>query len=190
VKNKGILTMKIRNILKGGVVLGGLVAFVSAAMPASAATLQPPDSDALVAGYQIIQFNLKECTALSPRAGISNNGAFIVSPAIRKIAAQMCSESREYSPKLEALAKSKDFELPKSLPYYLNARWAALVRNQNGNLGQQYLEDQISSHEDALAVFQEEAATGQDPHVKAAATEIIPTVQANLDQLKKLAGNQ
>jgi predicted outer membrane protein len=182
--------MKIRNILKGGVVLVGLAAFTSVAAPASAGTLQPPDSDALVAGYQVIQFNLKECMAIAAKSGVSANGSTVISPQIRDIAGKMCSESRAYLPKLEAAAKAKDFTLPKELPYELTARYAALVRNQNGNMGQQYLSDQISSHESALAIFQEEAATGMDPDIKAAATEIIPTVQGNLDQLKKLANTQ
>lgn len=182
--------MKIRNILKGGVVLVGLAAFGAAVTPASAATLQPPDSDALVAGYQVIQFNLKECMAISAKSGASANGTTVISPQIQDIAGKMCMESRAYLPKLEAAAKAKNFELPKQLPYDLTARYASLVRNQSGNMGQQYLTDQISSHESALAIFQEEAATGTDPDIKAAATEIIPTVQSNLDTLKKLANTQ
>lgn len=178
--------MKIRTILMGGAALLGL-ASVSVALPAMADPLQSPDSDALVAGYQVIQFNLAECLAIAPKAGGLGNGSRIISPDIRTMADKMCDESREYKPKLEALAKSKDFELPTQLPYYLTARYAALVRNQNGDLGQQYLQDQISSHEDALAIFQQAVATGKDPDVKAAFAEVIPTVSANLAALKKLA---
>jgi putative membrane protein len=181
--------MKIRTILNCGATLLGFAA-LSAALPAMAAPLQSPDSDALVAGYQVIDFNLKECLAIAPKAGAPGNGSRIVSPEIRTLADKLCDESREYAPKLEALAKSKDFDLPDGLPYYLTARYAALVRNQNGDLGQQYLEDQISSHEDALAIFQEEAATGTDPDVKAAAAEVIPTVSANLAALKELSRKQ
>lgn len=178
--------MKIRTILTGGVALLGLAA-ISAASPAIAAPLQSPDSDALVAGYQVIQFNLKECLAMLPKAGAPGNGSAVVDPAIRTLANKLCDESRMYKPKLEALAKAKGFELPDGLPYYLNARYAALVRNQNGDLGQQYLDDQISSHEDALAIFQQAVATGTDPDVKAAAAEVIPTVETNLAALKKLS---
>jgi putative membrane protein len=46
------------------------------------------------------------------------------------------------------------------------------------------LNDQINSHEDALAVFQDEAANGKDPDIKAAATKVIPTVESNLALLK------
>jgi predicted outer membrane protein len=89
-----------------------------------------------------------------------------------------------------ALAQSKNFTLPDSLPYYLNARYAALIRNQDSNMGPQYLADQISSHEDALAVFQDAVATGTDPDVKAALTQVIPTVQSNLEALQNLAGQK
>jgi putative membrane protein len=180
--------MKIRNIIKGGVILVGVATFASASAPARAAGLQSPDSDTLVAGYQLIHFNLNECMAIAAKPGSPGNGSFIVAPDIQKIAAKMCAESREYQPKLEALAKSKDFALPDGLPTYLTARYAALVRNQNGNLGQQYLEDQINSHEDAVAVFQLEAATGTDPDVKAAANEVLPVMQGNLATLQKLSG--
>lgn len=180
--------MKIRDILQAGVVLGSLAAFTGAAAPAVADTLSPPDSDALVAGYQVIQFNLKECMAIARRAAAPPaNGTGLVSPKIKEIAGKMCSESKMYLPKLEALAKDKNFELPAELPYYLTAQYGALVRNQSGDFGTQYLQDQIASHQEALAIFQEEAATGNDPDVKAAATEVIPTVQANLAELKKLA---
>lgn len=182
--------MKIRNILMGGAVLVGLGTFAAATSAASAATLQSPDSDTLVAGYQLIHFNFKECKAISAKPGNVGNGSFIVSPDIRQIAAKMCSELAEYLPKLEALAQSKNFTLPDGLPTYLTARYAALIRNQNGNLGQQYLQDQISSHEDAVAVFQLEVATGMDPDVKAGANEVLPTMEANLATLKKLAGSQ
>jgi putative membrane protein len=190
IKNKGGLAMEARNIIKCAVVLIGAVGFATVSAPARATGLQAPDSDALIAGYQLIQFNLKECLAIAPKAGPAGNGSFILSPGIRRVASDMCAESREYQPKLEALAKSKGFELPDGLPTYLNARYAALIRNQNGDLGQQYLEDQISSHEDAVAIFQEEVATGNDPDVKAAANEVLPIMQANLAKLKKLRGQQ
>lgn len=175
--------MKILNVISGGAVFMGLAAFV----PAAAATLQPPDSEALVAGYQIIQFDLKECRAIAARPDNPANGTGIVLPDIKKIAAKMCHSALEYKPKLEALAKEKDFTLPTQLPYELNARYAALIRNKSGDFSQQYLQDQINSHEDALAVFQEEVATGKDPDVKAAAAAVIPVIQKDLDALKSVA---
>lgn len=107
--------MKIRNILKGGVVLAGLAGFVSVAAPASADTLQSPDSDALVAGYQIIQFNLKECMAISG-SGSMANGTGLVSPSIRKIAGKMCSEFRVTCPSSRLWPRQRISICPQSFP--------------------------------------------------------------------------
>ena len=180
--------MKTRNTIKFGILLAGMATIATGS--ARAAALQPPDSDTLVAGYQLIQFNLKECMAITTGSGFVGNGSRIVSPNILNIAGKMCAESREFKPKLEALAKSKNFTLPDGLPTYLNARANALYINQNQNLGQQYLEDQISSHQDAVDIFQLEVQTGKDPDVKAGASEVLPIMQANLATLEKLRGTK
>ena len=174
--------MKIRNIIAGGAVLFGVGAYASAAQ---AASLQSPDSDALVAGYQVIQFDLKECEALTGKTGVSANGSGLVSPDILKVSTKICNDAQVNLPKLEALAKANDFDLPEGLPYTLTARYAALIRNKDAKLGINYLQDQISSHEDALAIFQDEAANGTNADIKAAAAEIIPTVQENLTLLQQ-----
>jgi putative membrane protein len=174
--------MKIRNIVAGGAVLLGVAAYASVAQ---AASLQSPDSDALVAGYQVIQFDLKECQVLTGKAGVSANGSGLVTPDILKVSAKICSDAQANLPKLKALAKANDFDLPDSLPYTLTARYAALIRNKDAKLGINYLQDQISSHEDALAIFQDEAANGNNADIKAAAAEIIPTVQENLTLLQQ-----
>jgi putative membrane protein len=173
--------MKIMDFIGAGAVLLGITAFSLTA--AQAEPLGPPDSEALITGYQIIQFDLQECHAIQGGASMAN-GNGTVSVDILKVSAKICSDAAAFAPKLEALAKSKGFEMPRQLPYMLTARYASLVRDQGPGLGVRYLNDQISSHEDALAVFQDEAANGKDPDVKAAAAKVIPTVQSNLDLLK------
>jgi len=182
--------MKIRNIIQGGAVLAGLAICAASVPTASAATLQSPDSDALDAAYQVIQFDLKECLALLPKPGVAANGSGLLSPDVLKVSAKVCNDAKGYKPTLEELAKAHDYTLPADLPYQLNARYAELVRNENANLGTQYLKDQINSHEDALAIFQQEAATGPDPQIKAAVTNAIPTVQANLILLQDALAKQ
>lgn len=176
--------MKLRNMLTGCAMLAGLATYASAIPAASAATLQSPDSDALVAGYQVIRFDLKECQALSVKSTPTANGTGSVSPEIVKVAAKICGDAKANKPKLEALAKANNFTLPEKLPYTLTARYSALIRNQNGDMGTAYLNDQISSHQDALAIFQEEAANGTNADIKAAFTAVIPTVQSNLTLLQ------
>lgn len=172
--------MKIVDFIGAGAVLLGLTIFSFTA--AQADPLGPPDSDALVAGYQIIQFDLQECRAI--QGGVSMNGSGVVPADISAVANKICTDALTYKPILEKAAKLKGFELPTGLPYTLTARYAGLIRNQGPGLGVRYLNDQISSHEDALAVFQDEAANGKDPDIKAAAAHVIPTVQSNLALLQ------
>jgi len=173
--------MKIMNFIGAGALLIGMSIF--SFTPAQAA-LESPDSDALIAGYQIIQFDLQECFALQRGVSMSN-GAGTVPSDIAAVASKICGDAAKYRPMLLKVAKEKDFVLPTSLPYTLTARYAALVRNPGPGLGVRFLNDQIESHEDALAVFQDEAANGKDPDIKALATEVIPTVESNLALLKK-----
>lgn len=174
--------MKIANFIGAGAVVVGMSIFSFAS--AQAAPLGSPDSDALVAAYQIIQFDLQECRAIQGNSSMTN-GNGIVSPEILQVSGKICEDANSYEPMLKKLAADKNFDLPTSLPYSLTARYAALVRNKGPGLGIRYLNDQISSHQDALAVFQDEAANGTDPEIKAAAIKVIPTVQSNLDLLKK-----
>lgn len=173
--------MKILNFIGAGAVLVGMTAF--SFTPAQAAPLGPPDSDALVAGYQVITFDLQECSALQRGVSMAN-GNGTVAPDILTVSGKICDDAAKFGPLLEKVAKDKGFDLPKSLPYTLTARYAALVRNQGPGLGIRYLNDQIESHEDALAIFQDEAANGKDPELKDMAAKVIPTVQSNLDLLK------
>src|SRR5579862_8657867 len=116
--------MKLRNILKGGVMLAGLAVYAAILPTAHAGALQSPDSDTLNAAYQVIQFDLKECQALTPKPGVTSNGTGMVSPDILKVSARICNDARGYKPTLEELAKANDFELPADLPYAMNARYA------------------------------------------------------------------
>jgi putative membrane protein len=173
--------MKIVNFIGAGALLVGMSIF--SFTPAQAA-LESPDSDALIAGYQIIQFDLQECNALQRGVSMSN-GSGTVPTDITDVASKMCGDAAKYRPLLLKAAKDKDFDLPTSLPYSLTAQYAALIRNPGPGLGVAFLNDQIASHEAALAVFQDEAANGKDPEIRATAAKVIPTVESNLALLKK-----
>lgn len=147
---------------------------------AQAASLNTPDSDALIAGYQIIQFDLQECRALAPQGGLSR----YVSSTVLDLSAKICADAAHYRPLLQKAAEAHHFALPDTLPFYLTARYEAMIRHPDETLGTRYLQDQIASHRDALAVFEEEAAAGKSPEIKAMAIQVIPVVKGNLDALQ------
>jgi predicted outer membrane protein len=140
--------------------------------------LSAQDLSALTAGYQLIQFDLLECRAVSG-AQLSGN--------VAAVAAKLCADATRYEPTLTQLAAAHEVTLPDALPDDLNARYVAF---HYGPTGQAFLRDQISSHEDALAVFQLEAASGTNPELKGVAGRIMPVVQGNLDALRAALGSQ
>ena len=174
--------MRVRSIIGAGTVLLSITAF--SVHTAAIAASPSPDTEALTAGYQLILFDLAECSAIRPTGGMSASGNGIISPDILQVAGKICDDAAGYQSKVKDVATKYDIPLDRHLPYTLTARYAALVRHAGPGLGVRYLNDQISSHEDALAVFQDEADNGTIPEIKAMAGEVIPLVQGNLDLLK------
>lgn len=154
----------------------------SATLPApDNSHLSPPhlsaiDEKALTAAYQLIHFDLLECHE------VQNNSD---DKAVLAVAAKLCADATGYEPGLQNLARAHEVPLPNSLPDDLFARYTALHYATNPNADIQYLNDQIDSHENALAVFEEEVSRGENPELIGDSQAVIPVVQRNLSLLQR-----
>lgn len=176
VYNRSDRKVNMRHALKIMVALSLIGCSTTAQAPESA-NLSPTDVNVLTAGYQLIQFDLVECKAVQ---GFSNNKAVLA------LAGQICAEAKSYEPELERLAQAHDVMLPNTLTDDLFARDLGLYYGMNSDTDVQYLTDQIKSHKDALAVFQEEVSHGQNSDLIAVSRTVIPVVQGNLTQLRQV----
>jgi putative membrane protein len=52
-----------------------------------------------------------------------------------------------------------------------------------------YIKNQIKAHEDTMALFNKEIASGQDAHAKDFASSTLPTVQAHLSKIRQIAAS-
>jgi putative membrane protein len=52
-----------------------------------------------------------------------------------------------------------------------------------------YIKSQVAAHEQTVALFQKEIATGQDPDAKAFASQTLPTIRAHLKAIRSIAAN-
>ena len=86
---------------------------------------------------------------------------------------------------LEELAARHNVTLPNTLNYDLEAQYVALTYHPTPNFAVNYLNDQIASHEQALAVFRDTAGTIADADVKALYQSAIPVVEKNLVSLRQ-----
>jgi predicted outer membrane protein len=138
------------------------------------ASLSGADLQALTAAYQLIAFDLQECTLVQRQ----NPGA-----TVQAVATQICTDAQHYQPILEALAARHDVTLPNRLRYDLEAQYVALSYHPTPDFAVNYLNDQIASHEEALAVFRYTASTTADADIKTLYKSAIPVVQRNLASL-------
>ena len=168
--------MRFIKLVAGSAMLLGLAACSTTAQAPAASNLSAQDLSSLTAGYQLIQFDLAECSFLA---------ASSTTPQVLALSQKICADARSYEPKLEQLAAMHNVTLPNTMPDDLKARLVSLHYFATPNVTVQYLRDQVNSHEDALAVFQAEAMNGSDPEVKAFAAQTMPVVQGNLDALRQ-----
>jgi putative membrane protein len=165
------------NKLSLGSALASVLALTACATTATApasSSLSDQDLSFLTSAYQLINFDLAEC------AVIQKVGA---SASVERVAQQVCADAQHYQPLVAQQAASHGVTLPNTLPYHLKAELVQLTYNP-ADINAAYLRSQISSHEDSLAIFRDEAANGVDPSLKQTAIDTIPVVQANLDRLR------
>jgi putative membrane protein len=170
-----------KHLFLGCVAVMGLTGCSTTAQAPPSSDLSVRDLNMLTESYQLIQFDLLEC----------NEIATTPTNAITAAASdKLCADAKRYQPELEQLAQAHDVSLPNALPEEMEARYVTFHYNPSPSIAVQFLRDQVSSHEDALAVFRVEATNGDNPDIKAAAGRLIPVVQSNLDSLRLALGSQ
>ena len=153
----------------------GLTACTPTAQAPASAGLSADDLNSITAAYQLVQFDLTECKQL--QAGGASAQTMAVSQKI-------CADAASYQISLQQLATARNITLPDKMSYDLESRFIVLRYHPNPNVNGQYLHDAIESHEDALAIFNNETANGTDPQIIAFDQGAIPVVQTNLDALR------
>ena len=76
-------------------------------------------------------------------------------------------------------------------PLKLDARHVALMETLTSKTGAEfdriYVEAQHKAHTEAVAMFEGYAAAGEDSHLKAVATQLVPALKSHLAEIQKIA---
>ena len=107
-------------------------------------------------------------------------------PAISAFGKQMVADHSKMNDELAMLAKRKGFEPPASADMASQAKGALVDALPGKTFDSQYVSSQLDDHKETLALFQQEAQSGQDPDLKALALKGIPTIQQHITQLEQL----
>jgi putative membrane protein len=110
-------------------------------------------------------------------------------PAVKDFGALMVKDHSMANDKLKTLAASKDLSLPTSASVGQMATKAKLAVLSGDTFDKSYVKGMIEDHQEDIAEFKKEIATGKDPDAKAFASATLPTLEMHLKRIKSVAAS-
>jgi putative membrane protein len=108
------------------------------------------------------------------------------SPGVKQYGQEMVEDHTRANQELMQLAMQKKVELPTEM----STQNTALIDRLSGLSGKSfdaaYKQAMIDSHKQAIALFQAQSQQGQDPQLKAWATQKLPNLQAHLEMVNQM----
>jgi putative membrane protein len=109
--------------------------------------------------------------------------------SVKDFGAMMVKDHSAANDKLKAVAQTKGISLPTSPSAGQMATKAKLEVLSGNTFDKSYVKGMIKDHEEDIAEFKKEAASGQDPDAEAFAAATLPTLQAHLKKIKSIAAD-
>ena len=110
-------------------------------------------------------------------------------PALKDFGGMMVKDHSTADQQLWKIASAKDIKMPTTASLEQVAARDRLKLLSGDSFDKAYIKNQIDAHRDTIALFKKEASFGHDPQAKEFATATLPTVQAHLDRIMKIAGS-
>ena len=101
-------------------------------------------------------------------------------PSVKQFAQQMEKDHAAANNELMQIAQAKVIVLPTGPDSTHAATLQQMAKLSGTAFDQQYMQGQISDHRTTVALFQQEAGSGQDPQLKAFAQKYLPILQHHL----------
>lgn len=108
-------------------------------------------------------------------------------PAVKEFAARMVKDHSKANDELRSVAASKNMKLPTKASVAEMATKAKLEVLSGSSFDKSYVKAMVKDHEEDVAEFKKEAASGQDADAKAFATTTLPTLQEHLAMIRSIA---
>ncbi len=111
-----------------------------------------------------------------------------VRASTRDFGLRMVNAHTAINQELTRLAKSKRIAPPLAMDLTHQQEYAALEKLHGGAFDRAYLNGQATDHQTLLALFEDEAARGADPQVRAFAARAAPQIRKHLRNAERLGG--
>ena len=104
---------------------------------------------------------------------------------VKTFAQHMVTDHTKANQELMALAKKLDIEVPDDAALTDKAK-KAILEMRDESFDKAYSNNQVAAHEKTVELFKKEAASSDNPELKAFATKTLPTLEAHLKMAKEL----
>jgi putative membrane protein len=108
------------------------------------------------------------------------------SPSVKQYGQEMVEDHTRANQELMQLAMQKQVELPTEMSTQNTAMIDRLSGLSGTSFDTAYKQAMIESHNQAIALFQAQSQQGQDPQLKAWATQKLPNLQAHLEMVNQM----
>ncbi len=107
-------------------------------------------------------------------------------PTVRQFGQQMVTDHTKNNQTLMSLAQSKGVSVPTAPDQHAMAEMTELEHLHGHAFDRQYVGEQVTGHQQAIGLYQQEAQQGSDPEVKAFAQQTLPILQQHLSMAEAL----
>jgi putative membrane protein len=111
------------------------------------------------------------------------------SQKVKDFGSMMVKDHSAANDKLKALAATKDVTLPSTSSVGQMATKAKLEVLTGDAFDKAYIKAQVQAHQDTIALFRKEIASGQDADAQSFAKATLPTVRSHLKAVNAIAAN-
>jgi putative membrane protein len=108
------------------------------------------------------------------------------SPAVEKFAQRMVVDHRNAQEQLGQVASSLQITPPMATTSD-QAMTAKLEGKSGAEFDKLYADMQVQAHQEAVALYKQEAASGQNPEIKAFAAKLLPALEDHLKMAQAMA---
>lgn len=105
---------------------------------------------------------------------------------VRDFGELMVRDHSEANEKLIALAKSKGFEVPKSLSAEAEQLRHQLQTMQQDDFDEKYVDEMVKDHRKDVEAFERHAKEADDPDLRRFAEQTLPTLRSHYDAIRDL----
>ncbi|BAY18232.1 outer membrane protein [Anabaenopsis circularis NIES-21] len=106
--------------------------------------------------------------------------------AVKQFGLRMVKDHTQVNTQLKQLAARKGVKLPTTLNGENQQLQQRLSKLSGANFDREYMTHMVQDHQKDVSAFQTEAQQGQDPDVKAFASQTLPTLEEHLQQARSI----